>query len=1027
VTTALAQDRPSIRFRGTTYPVLLPTVRDPRLQLAGVIVTLQVLGQTVFDFRLSIAQILLSLLTCAVLEVGIALRRQHVLMWPASALLTGNGVAFILRVPGTEHGDWWSTNGWWIFAGTAAISLLSKYVITFRGRHIFNPSNFGLVLCFVLLGPEHADPLAFWWGPMSVWLALALALIVFGGLKILSRLKLVGIAAGFWLTFAAGVAVLAASGHELTAPWHLGPIAGRDLWWLLVTSPEILVFLFFMITDPRTIPETPRGRRIYSVAVGLVACLLIAPWTSEFSAKLAVLGALTIVCAARPVLLLLGAAPRVDALAERLRSGSRVVALGAGVVAVAFAAGALVAADLPSGPSEAAAAPLVPGRVPVVTVARSEGLATIDASTARRIAASLVADLSRGADALRERDRAGAREAATGAWLADLWRQIDAARGSRIIVPVYEATHVRLHLEPGTGQGPPVVVARLTGTTQTATYRPGTVAPVSRGPAEPVVRSFELAQTGGRYLVAAVRGSAAAAPEAAVPASFRLTDVARSVGLDFRQGAFRYGMDTGDVTAMMGGGLCWIDYDGDGWLDLYVVNSYSEVDVPTWRSHGGLPQSRLFRNVHGRFEDVTAKTHTGLSLRGSGCVAADLDGNGTPDLLVTTGSYDPQRNAYDALLWNNGDGTFTEGAKAAGIDEAGWHTGAAAADVNGDGRLDLFVAGYTDVNHPLPGSAAGFPADHGAVRDLLYLNEGGRRFREVGRAAGLEPHGLDHGLGAVFTDVNGDGRPDLYVANDLDPNRLYVNEPRPGGLGFRLVEEGREQRVDDGNAGMGVAVGDYSGDGLQDLFVTNSRGQLHAAYRARAGLPYADARPDFVGALGQQYTGWGASWADLDLDGSPELAIANGAIPVTRLANDAQRIRVVSTDGGSIRALDTGPSEARNGRGLAAADFDNDGDLDLAVSSIGGELQLFRNDGATGHWLEVGGLGPGAVVTATLPDGRRLVRELHAGSSYLSSEDPRASFGLGDATRVSELVVRRPDATTTRLRNVAADRLVTVR
>jgi hypothetical protein len=1027
VTTALAQDRPSIRFRGTTYPVLLPTLRDPRLQLAGVIVTLQVLGQTVFDFRLSIAQILISLITCAVLEVGIALRRQHVLMWPASALLTGNGVAFILRVPGTEHGDWWSTNGWWIFAGTAAISLLSKYVITFRGRHIFNPSNFGLVLCFVLLGPEHADPLAFWWGPMSVWLALALALIVFGGLKILSRLKLVGIAAGFWLTFAAGVAVLAASGHELTAPWHLGPIAGRDLWWLLVTSPEILVFLFFMITDPRTIPETPRGRRIYSVAVGLVACLLIAPWTSEFSAKLAVLGALTIVCAARPVLLLLGAAPRVDALAERLRSGSRVVALGGGVAAVAFAAAALVAADLPSGPSEAAAAPLVPGRVPVVTVARSEGLATIDASTARRIAASLVADLSRGADALRERDRAGAREAATGAWLADLWRQIDAARGSRIIVPVYEATHVRLHLEPGTGQGPPVVVARLTGTTQTATYRPGTVAPVSRGPAEPVVRSFELAQTGGRYLVAAVRGSAAAAPEAAVPASFRLTDVARSVGLDFRQGAFRYGMDTGDVTAMMGGGLCWIDYDGDGWLDLYVVNSYSEVDVPTWRSHGGLPQSRLFRNVHGRFEDVTAKTHTGLSLRGSGCVAADLDGNGTPDLLVTTGSYDPQRNAYDALLWNNGDGTFTEGAKAAGIDEAGWHTGAAAADVNGDGRLDLFVAGYTDVNHPLPGSAAGFPADHGAVRDLLYLNEGGRRFREVGRAAGLEPHGLDHGLGAVFTDVNGDGRPDLYVANDLDPNRLYVNEPRPGGLGFRLVEEGREQRVDDGNAGMGVAVGDYSGDGLQDLFVTNSRGQLHAAYRARAGLPYADARPDFVGALGQQYTGWGASWADLDLDGSPELAIANGAIPVTRLANDAQRIRVVSTDGGSIRALDTGPSEARNGRGLAAADFDNDGDLDLAVSSIGGELQLFRNDGATGHWLEVGGLGPGAVVTATLPDGRRLVRELHAGSSYLSSEDPRASFGLGDATRVSELVVRPPDGTTTRLRNVAADRLVTVR
>jgi Na+-translocating ferredoxin:NAD+ oxidoreductase RnfD subunit len=1025
-TPALAQDRPSIHFRGSTYPVLLPTVRDPRLQLAAVIVTLQVLGQTVFDFNLSIAQILVSLVTCAVLEVGIALRRQHVLMWPASALLTGNGVAFILRVPGTEHGDWWSTNGWWIFAGTAAVSLLSKYVITFRGRHVFNPSNFGLVLCFVLLGPEHADPLAFWWGPMSVWLALALALIVFGGLKILSRLKLVGIAAWFWLTFAAGVAVLAASGHELTAPWHLGPIAGRDLWWLLVTSPEILVFLFFMITDPRTIPETPRGRRIYSVSVGLVACLLIAPWTTEFAAKLAVLGALTIVCAARPPLLLLGAAPRLDALAVRLRSGSRAVALGAALLAAVIAAGALVAADLPAGPKQAAAAPLAPGRVPQVTVERSDGLATIDAATARRVAASLVADLSGSGEALRTRDKARAREAATGAWLVELWRQIDAARGGAIDVPSYEAAHVRLRLEPGTGQGPPVVVATLTGTTQTATYGTGAASSVGRGQVEPVSRTFELASTGGRYLVSAVRGASAAAPAVTAQASFRLEDVAPSVGLDFRHGAFRFGLSV-DTGAMMGGGLCWLDYDGDGWIDLYVVNSYADSDIAPYASGGGLPQSRLYRNVHGRFVDVTRKTGAGLAMRGTGCVAADLDGNGTTDLVVTTASFDPGRNAYDALLWNNGDGTFTEGAQAAGIDEPGWHSGAAVADVNGDGRLDLFVAGYTDVNHEVPGSTQGFPANHAAVRDALYLNEGGRRFREVGRAAGLEPHGLDHGLGAVFTDVNGDGRPDLYVANDLDPNRLYVNEPRDGALGFRFVEEGREQRVDDPNAGMGIAVGDYSGDGLQDLFVTNSRGQLHAAYRARAGLPYADARPDFVGALAQQSTGWGASWADLDLDGRLELAMANGAIPITNLGKDAQRLRVVTTDGGSIRALDTGPSTPRNGRGLAAADFDNDGDLDLAVNSVGGALQLFRDDGATGHWLEVGGLEPGTLVTATLPDGRRLVREMHAGSSYLSSEDPRANFGLGGASRVRELVVRHPDGTTKTLRDVAADRLLTVR
>ena len=155
---ALVAQAPTVRIRGTAYPVLLPKLRDPRLHLAGVIVTLQVLGQTAFDFDLSIAQILVALGTCAVLEVSIAFRRQRVIMWPASALLTGNGVAFVLRVPGTEHGDWWSLNGWWIFAGTAAVALLSKHLIVHRGRHVFNPSNFGLVLCFLAARPRAGRP-----------------------------------------------------------------------------------------------------------------------------------------------------------------------------------------------------------------------------------------------------------------------------------------------------------------------------------------------------------------------------------------------------------------------------------------------------------------------------------------------------------------------------------------------------------------------------------------------------------------------------------------------------------------------------------------------------------------------------------------------------------------------------------------------------------------------------------------------------------------------------------------------------
>ncbi len=220
---------PTLRIRGTAYPVLLPTIRDPRLHLAAIIISLQILGQVAFDFRLSIAQILISIVTCAVLEVGITF------FAPAHDHVAGERAPHRERrrlhppVPGTEHGDWWSLHGWWIFAGTAAVSLLSKYIVVWKGRHIFNPSNFGLVACFLILGSAYAEPLDFWWGPMSVWLALALAIIVTGGFAILSRLHLVGLAAGFWIAFAGGIAVLAASGHAMTARWHLGPIADCGL------------------------------------------------------------------------------------------------------------------------------------------------------------------------------------------------------------------------------------------------------------------------------------------------------------------------------------------------------------------------------------------------------------------------------------------------------------------------------------------------------------------------------------------------------------------------------------------------------------------------------------------------------------------------------------------------------------------------------------------------------------------------------------------------------------------------------
>ncbi len=240
---------------------------------------------------------------------------------------------------------------------------------------------------------------------------------------------------------------------------------------------------------------------------------------------------------------------------------------------------------------------------------------------------------------------------------------------------------------------------------------------------------------------------------------------------------------------------------------------------------------------------------------------------------------------------------------------------------------------------------------------------------------------------------------------------------------------------------MGIAAADYSGDGRTDLLVTNSHKQLHAVFESGVssdGQPtFADARSHIAGAFDTGLAGWGASWLDLDNDGNLDLVIANGAIPMVGLRQSAQPVQAFENltahghPGEFVAANATvGLRSAPlvNGRGLAAADFDNDGRVDVAVNSIGGKLMLLHNTGAAGNWLEVTlpVFAPGAVVTAVLPDGRRLVQELHAGSSYLSSEDPRAHFGLGTARTVRELIVRYPGGREARVRDVAANQVLAV-
>ncbi len=289
----------TLRLGEHQIPVVLPSIADPRLHLAAVVVSIHVLGQIALGFQVSVVQILAAIVACAVIEVTWTLSRAGLLVWPASALLTGSSVALILRVRGTENGDYWSWRGWYLFALVAGLSLLTKYVIRYRGSHVFNPSNLGLVAAFLILGSTRVEPLDFWWAPLDGWMVAAYLIILGGGLLITTRLHLLGLAAAFWITLAGGIGVLAASGHCITARWSFAPVCGFHFWWVIVASPEILIFLFFMITDPKTVPAGRVARLVFGACVALVGTLLIAPQTTEFGAKVALLASLVILCAAR--------------------------------------------------------------------------------------------------------------------------------------------------------------------------------------------------------------------------------------------------------------------------------------------------------------------------------------------------------------------------------------------------------------------------------------------------------------------------------------------------------------------------------------------------------------------------------------------------------------------------------------------------------------------------------------------------------------------------------------------------------
>jgi len=515
----------TLSIGGSTYPLVLPTIRDPRLHVAAVIITIHVFGQVGLHFRVSVPQILAAILTCAIIEVVLTFRQTRSIVWPASAMLTGSGVALILRVVGTPPDDPWNTYGWYVFAAVAGLSLLTKYVIRYRGSHVFNPSNIGLVLAFVILGSTRVEPLDFWWGPLDAWMIAAYAVIIGGGLLITRRLHLLALAATFWVGLTVGVGILAGSGHCMTANWAFAPVCGVDFWRVIVTSPEVLIFLFFMITDPKTVPAGRVGRVVFGLLVAIASTLLIAPQTNEFGTKVGLLAGLVVVCAARPILDRLLPEPRsaaddfrgfatrfaigggtgTGAVRGALRIGVvgfAVLALGVGIVAAGSPARGFVAPDtteaLDTVPHQ-----IDPATFPAITVTQevSDWNHEIDAAGAQQLLMTLGENLEIENQALLRRDPGLLTAVDHGDRLADMQGRLEraAATGTTVVAHYqFDSVNVTLLVPFGVQTG--LSLGFESRGTLTEETHDASGAVVSRQ-TSPFAQTFAIRQaTGGRWL-----------------------------------------------------------------------------------------------------------------------------------------------------------------------------------------------------------------------------------------------------------------------------------------------------------------------------------------------------------------------------------------------------------------------------------------------------------------------------------------------------------------------------------------------